>query len=349
MNDKKRIAALVVGSVMVGGAVLGFAKSNPDAHDDGHGKAAAPAKAPASTKPAASTPTATPATAPAHGAPTAPKTPTATPTTKPTTTPTSGAAKNNNTVATRPAPKAQEPTTPATTEAAVSSDEALQMLMDGNARWVSGTPQNPNVDPARRQDVSDKGQKPFAIVYTCADSRLPVERVFDRGVGDVFVSRIAGNVIAEHEAGTIEYAIDHLNAPLLVVMGHTKCGAVKAAIAGNSVTPSIDTILNEIKPAVERAKSQNPDAPEDQLLTAAVRENVWQSVYDLLKSSQVVREHVAQGKVKVVGAVCDIATGKVTFMGEHPWQSQLVDAFNQTEGKEAENKEGAHAEAEEHH
>lgn len=340
MNDKKRIAALVVGSVMVGGAVLGWAKNNPDAHDDGHGKAAT---APTPNKPA------TPAKAPAAATTPAPMKAPA-PAAKPTPTP----AKNTNTITTRPntpaTTKSQEPATATTNpDATVSSDEALQMLMDGNARWVSGTPQNPNVDPARRQDVSDKGQKPFAIVYTCADSRLPVERVFDRGVGDVFVSRIAGNVIAEHEAGTIEYAVDHLNAPLLVVMGHTKCGAVKAAIAGNSVTPSIDTILNEIKPAVERAKSQNPDAPEDQLLTAAVRENVWQSVYDLLKSSQVVREHVAQGKVKVVGAVCDIATGKVTFMGEHPWQSQLVDAFNQTEGKEAESKEGAHAEAEEHH
>lgn len=332
MNDKKRIAALVVGSVMVGGAVLGFAKSGPDAHDDGHGKPVTPAKAPAPAKPAAATPV---VTAPTHGTTNAPKTPTPTPAAKPAPTPIPASAKNTNSVATRPTPKAQEPSTPATTEASVSSDEALQMLMDGNARWVSGTPQNPNVDPARRQDVSDKGQKPFAIVYTCADSRLPVERVFDRGVGDVFVSRIAGNVVAEHEAGTIEYAVEHLNSPLLVVMGHTKCGAVKAAIAGNSVTPNIDTLLNEIKPAVERAKSQNPDASDEQLLTAAVRENVWQSVYDLLKSSQVVREHVAQGKVKVVGAVCDIATGKVTFMGEHPWQSQLVDAFNQTEGKAA--------------
>lgn len=329
MTDKKRIAALVVGSVMVGGAVLGWAKGNPDAHDDGHGKTAtAPAKPATPSKTPAVVPT-TPAKAPAAKPAPAP-------------------SKNNNTVATRPSTppaKTQEPA-PATTstELALSSDDALQMLIDGNARWVGGTPQNPNAELARRQDVSDKGQKPFAIVYTCADSRLPVERVFDRGVGDVFVSRIAGNVIAEHEAGTIEYGVEHLNAPLLVVMGHTKCGAVKAALAGNSVTPNIDSLLNEIKPAVERARSQNPDASEDQLLTTAIRENVWQSVYDLLKSSQVVREHVAQGKVKVVGAVCDIATGKVTFMGEHPWQSQLVEAFNQTESKEA-----AHPEAEENH
>jgi len=329
MTDKKRIAALVVGSVMVGGAVLGWAKGNPDAHDDGHGKTAtAPAKPATPSKTPAVVPT-TPAKAPAAKPAPAP-------------------SKNNNTVATRPStpPAKTQESAPATTstELALSSDDALQMLIDGNARWVGGTPQNPNAELARRQDVSDKGQKPFAIVYTCADSRLPVERVFDRGVGDVFVSRIAGNVIAEHEAGTIEYGVEHLNAPLLVVMGHTKCGAVKAALAGNSVTPNIDSLLNEIKPAVERARSQNPDASEDQLLTTAIRENVWQSVYDLLKSSQVVREHVAQGKVKVVGAVCDIATGKVTFMGEHPWQSQLVEAFNQTESKEA-----AHPEAEENH
>lgn len=331
MTDKKRIAGMVIGSVMVGGAMLGWAKSNPDAHDAGHTATAAPA--PAKSAPAktpATTSAAAPAKSPAAPAKAAP-----------------ASAKTTNTVTTHPANnagKTQETTGSSAPEAAVSSDEALQMLMDGNARWVSGTPQNPNIDSSRRQDQSDKGQKPFAIVYTCADSRLPVERVFDRGVGDVFVSRIAGNVVAEHEAGTIEYAVEHLNAPLLVVMGHTKCGAVKAALAGSSVTPNIDSILKEIQPAVDRAKSQNPDATEDQLLTAAVRENVWQSVYDLLKSSQVVREHVAQGKVKVIGAVCDIATGKVTFMGEHPWQSQLVEAFNQTESKEA-----AHPEGEEGH
>lgn len=319
MNDKKRIAALVVGSVMVGGAMLGFAKTAPDAHDDPHAK---PTKAAAPAKPTApSLPTSTP-----------PKTPAPAPKPAPT-------VSKNPAPAARPSPsptKTQENANPApSADAEVTSDDALQMLMDGNARWVSGTPQNPNVDPARRQDLSDKGQKPFAIVYTCADSRLPVERVFDRGVGDVFVSRIAGNVVAEHEAGTIEYAVEHLNAPLLVVMGHTKCGAVKAALAGGSVTPNIDTLLNEIKPAVDRARTQNPDASDDQLLAAAIRENVWQGVYDLLKSSNVIREHVAQGKVKVVGAVCDIATGKVTFMGEHPWQTQLVEAFTQSERKEA--------------
>jgi carbonic anhydrase len=324
MNEKKRVAALVVGTVMVGGAMLGFAKTGPDAHDDPRAKPPAPAKAPLPTRFTPSAPAPTPAPKPA---PVVSKTPA--PAARPTTSPA----------------KTQTPASAAsTTEGDVSSDEALQMLMDGNARWVSGTSQNPNVDPSRRQDLSDKGQKPFAIVYTCADSRLPVERVFDRGVGDVFVSRIAGNVIAEHEAGTIEYAVEHLHAPLLVVMGHTNCGAVKAALAGGSVTPNIDTLLNEIKPAVDRARNQNPDANDEQLLSAAIRENVWQGVYDLLKSSSVVREHVAQGKVKVVGAVCDIATGKVTFMGEHPWQTQLVDAFTQSERKEA-----AHPDADDNH
>ena len=127
----------------------------------------------------------------------------------------------------KPTEKAAEPT-----DVPMTGDAALKMLQEGNQRWVMDKDENPNTDPSRRAMLAEKGQKPFVTILTCADSRLPVERIFDRGVGEVFVVRVAGNVAGTSETGTIEYAVGHIKTPLLVVMGHTKCGAVAAAASG---------------------------------------------------------------------------------------------------------------------
>lgn len=209
-----------------------------------------------------------------------------------------------------------------------TADEGLALLREGNQRWMEGNVQNPSTGMLRRKTTSDVGQKPFAIVLTCADSRIPVERVFDRGVGEVFVARVAGNVAGPHESGTIEYAMEHLGAPVLVVMGHSKCGAVKATAEGAHVTPNIASLVEGIKPAVDRAKKLNPNLEGAEFVEAAVRENVWQSVFDLYKGSPMIVEMVRAGKVKVVGAVLDIGTGKVDWMGEHPWQDAIVGALS---------------------
>ncbi|HZW07924.1 MAG TPA: carbonic anhydrase [Phycisphaerales bacterium] len=215
----------------------------------------------------------------------------------------------------------------AVTDTPKTADEALAMLREGNQRWMDGSVQNPSIGALRRKTTADAGQKPLAVVLTCADSRIPVERVFDRGVGEIFVSRVAGNVSGPHEAGTIEYALEHLNVPVLVVMGHAKCGAVKAAAEGAHVTPNIATLVESIRPAVERARKLNPQLEGAELVEAAVRENVWQSVFDLYKGSPTIIEMVRSGKVKVVGAVLDIGTGKVDWLGEHPWQEAIVGAL----------------------
>lgn len=209
---------------------------------------------------------------------------------------------------------------------AMEPDAALKLLQEGNERWVSGKFENPNTNAERRTQQANDGQTPFATVLTCADSRLPVERVFDRGVGEVFVIRVAGNVAGPHEAGTIEYGAGHLNSRLLVVMGHTKCGAVAAACSGAKIEGNVGSLVENIKPAVDRAKT-NTNAEGAALASAAVKENVWQSVFDLLRTSPELCKMVRSGHVKVVGAVCDVATGKVEWMGEHPWQDALVQAF----------------------
>lgn len=230
-------------------------------------------------------------------------------------------------VAKTPPKNAAAATDEAIADSPKTADEALALLREGNQRWMDGSVQNPSTGMLRRKSTADAGQKPFAVVLTCADSRIPVERVFDRGVGEVFVTRVAGNVAGPHETGTIEYALEHLGSPVLVVMGHSKCGAVKATVEGGHVTPNIASLVENIKPAADRAHKLNPALEGAELIEAAVRENVWQSVFDMYKSSPTIVEMVRSGKVKVVGAVLDISTGKVEWMGEHPWQEAIVGAL----------------------
>lgn len=208
---------------------------------------------------------------------------------------------------------------------APTADEALAMLREGNARWVAGKSQSPNADAAARDEAA-KGQKPFVSVLGCADSRVPLERLFDRGVGEIFAVRVAGNVAGDSETGTLEYGVGHLHTPLLVVMGHSKCGAVAAAASGAEVHGKVASLIAHVQPAVNRAKASNPNASGDELVALAVRENVWQSIADLLRESSAVREAVEAGKLTVVGAVYDIASGEVSFMGRHPWQTEVVAA-----------------------
>ncbi len=230
---------------------------------------------------------------------------------------------------------AQQPTT------APTADEALGMLEEGNARWVSAKTQSPNTSADRRTEVAG-GQHPFVTILTCADSRLPVERIFDCGVGDVFVIRVAGAVAGGSETGTIEYGVEHLKTPLLVVMGHSKCGAVAAAASNADVHGKVAELVSHIKPAVDRARKANPEADSNAVATIAVKENVWQSIFDLYKTSESLRQSVSGGKLKVVGAIYDITTGKVELLGEHPWQAALLNALT-------DDKATANAESEQHH
>lgn len=208
------------------------------------------------------------------------------------------------------------------------AETALTVLRDGNARWVTGHTQSPKTDAATRRETAENGQHPFATILTCADSRIPVERVFDRGIGELFVLRVAGNVVSETEAGTIEYGVEHLHTPVVVVMGHTGCGAVKAACAGGAAHGNVRFLIGEIEPAVRRTATMHPSLEGDELVAAAVRENVMQSMFDLLATSDSLRSAVDGGTVRLVGAVYDLGTGKVEWIGEHPWQDGLISVMN---------------------
>ncbi|WP_375505336.1 carbonic anhydrase, partial [uncultured Nostoc sp.] len=196
---------------------------------------------------------------------------------------------------------------PSTSPESLNPDAALQKLMEGNQRFIDHQPQYPDQSALRLQEVA-QAQHPFATILSCADSRVPAEIVFDQGIGDIFDVRIAGN-IATHEAiGSIEYAVVLLGSPLLMVMGHERCGAVTAAVQNQSLLGDISTFVKAIKPAVEKVKSQSGDAVEN-----AVVANVQYQI-EQLKRSQLLTEQVRSGKLKIVGGRYDLDTGRITII-----------------------------------
>jgi carbonic anhydrase len=210
------------------------------------------------------------------------------------------------------------------TKSDITAYTALKMLQQGNQRFVSTGSKCPNNNAKRRVQTAEKGQHPFAVVLSCADSRVPVEVLFDRGIGDIFVVRDAGNIATQTDIGSIEYAVDHLGSPLVVVLGHSKCGAVTAAVEGGEAPPNIKAIVDFIAPAVVAAKNAAPDKSGEALVPAAITANIWQSISDIYKNSPMIREKVKDGKLTMVGALYDIKSGKISWMGSHPQQAQLV-------------------------
>jgi carbonic anhydrase len=205
-----------------------------------------------------------------------------------------------------------------------SPDQAIQMLKDGNARFVGGKSTHPHTDAARLAQAGkeDQGDHAYATVITCSDSRVPVERIFDAGIMDLFVIRVAGNVIDTDEAGSVEYGLAHVNTPVFVVLGHTQCGAVTAVtneVQGHhhDLEFNIPPLVDNIEPAVKRAMKEHPKLAESKdIIPYAIVENVWEGIHDLFMRSPVARELVKSGTAKVVGAIYDVSTGKIDWLDE---------------------------------
>lgn len=202
-----------------------------------------------------------------------------------------------------------------------SPDSILEELRAGNARFRTGNSVDQHRDPARiaLAEVSDQGDFAVATVLSCSDSRVPVEILFDSGIMDLFVVRVAGNVADTDEVGTIEYGVAHVRTPVLLVLGHTGCGAVKAVTQaahghGHPLERNIPALVDNIQPAVQRAMTNHPGAAMDAVAAAAVEENIWQSVRDIFLRSAAVRARVADQRVRVVGALYDLHTGEVRWL-----------------------------------
>jgi carbonic anhydrase len=189
--------------------------------------------------------------------------------------------------------------------------EAISRLKDGNGRYMNGNPQHPRQSSEEREKLT-KSQHPFAIVLGCADSRVPPEIVFDQGLGDLFVVRVAGNVIDDHSLGSIEYAVDHLAVRVILVLGHQSCGAVKAAketIAAKGEAPAhIQSLVTAIRPAVEATVHGD--------LETTVKANVKDVVQALRSSTPVLKPKVDSSELRVLGAYYSLDTGAVSFLDE---------------------------------
>jgi len=220
----------------------------------------------------------------------------------------------------------------------VPQAEAMSRLKEGNGRYTSGNRQHPHESSEERAYVATnsyenagmiflgmtaaeaakqraelaKSQHPFAIIVSCSDSRVPPEIVFDQGLGDLFVLRVAGNVIDDHSLGSIEYAVDHLAVRLIVVLGHQRCGAVKAAkdtIAAKTEAPAhIQSLVTAIKPAVEATVHGD--------LEATVEANVKNVALALRSSPPILKPKIDSGEVRVIGAYYNLDTGAVSFLDE---------------------------------
>jgi len=206
--------------------------------------------------------------------------------------------------------KEQPAAEPQSSQSVAVADETLKMLMSANQNYVAGKLSQRDLSARRAELV--KGQSPSAVVLTCSDSRVLPEYIFDQGLGDIFVIRVAGNVTDPIALGSIEYAVEHLHTPLIIVMGHDKCGAVSAAVNGGEPEGNIGAIVKKISPSVDKVKATGKTG--DDLLNAAIIENAQNVAANLTKDSAVIKHLVNEKKVRIVPAKYSLATGKVDLL-----------------------------------
>ncbi len=217
-------------------------------------------------------------------------------------------SKSMNAVAPTPVPALD-----AQAQSALTPDAALQRLVDGNARFVGGDSTHRDLNLQVKQTAS--GQHPAAIVLSCVDSRIPTERVFDQGVGDIFNARVAGNFVNDDMLGSMEFATKVAGAKLVVVTGHSACGAVKGACDAvelghvSSLVKAIQPSVQAVTPAGQTCSSKNAS-----LVDEVATHNVQRTIGDIRQRSAILADLERDGAIKIVGAMYDVATGKVTFM-----------------------------------
>jgi carbonic anhydrase len=189
-----------------------------------------------------------------------------------------------------------------------TSDEALTRLIAGNQRFVRGSLIHPNQSPDRRLALSE-GQTPFAAILGCADSRVPPDIIFDQGLGDLFVIRVAGNIVDNSVVGSLDFAVANLQVPLIMVLGHAKCGAVSATITGGDLHGHLSHIAQAIQPAVDSVRNQAGD-----LIDNAIRANIRMVTAQLRNSEPILASRLASGQLKIMSAYYDLESGNVEIL-----------------------------------
>lgn len=198
----------------------------------------------------------------------------------------------------------------------VSWQQALERMREGNARFVTNVRSMEAMTTSQKRNALVAGQNPFAVILSCSDSRVPSELVFDCGLGDLFVVRVAGNVVAPSIVGSVEFAVERLGTELVVVMGHTQCGAIKATVdslanGGLGLSTNLRDLVSRISPAV--ANLLNTGLSREDLLVSAERANVRASVNQLRHSTRAFEDKIAAGTLAIVGAEYALENGQVDF------------------------------------
>lgn len=200
----------------------------------------------------------------------------------------------------------------------MKADDALQKLIDGNLRYTHAkSDATDRISSAKHHKVILE-QEPFAVILGCSDSRVPAELVFDQGIGDLFVVRVAGNIATPSQIGSIEFACQHFNTQLVVVLGHTRCGAVSATLDSlnndaEGISENLAAIVDSVKTTAVRVVAENSSASKEELLSKATEANIEQSVRQLEQSSDILRSLIGSEQLKIVGAEYSIETGQVNF------------------------------------
>ena len=198
------------------------------------------------------------------------------------------------------------------------TSQVIDRLIEGNHRFASGRRYEDGFSQSRRSQLAS-GQSPFAVVIGCSDSRVPVEAIFDQGLGDLFVVRVAGNVVAATQLGSVEFAVGQFGCELIVVLGHTRCGAIEAALRNTEepredLSPNLREIVNCIQPAIDEILDLKNTSGRGDLVRAATRVNITNSIGNLTAHSQLLKARVQAGKLDVRGAEYDLETGLVEFI-----------------------------------
>lgn len=194
-----------------------------------------------------------------------------------------------------------------------SAEQARELLVQGNRRFVSGQTTPKDLGAARRRELAHQEQRPHSVVLSCSDSRVPPELIFDQALGDLFVVRVAGNVVGPAVLGSVEFAVEYLYVPLVVVLGHENCGAVTAAVEGEEVCGSIGSILGKLQPSVAGARATGLTGKD--LCEAAEDENIRATVAEL-RQSPAIRRLAENHKLAVLGAKYHMESGEVRFFPE---------------------------------
>lgn len=200
----------------------------------------------------------------------------------------------------------------------ITANEAITRLKEGNRRFVSGVRSIDTIAKQMQRADFVKRQEPFAIILGCSDSRVPAEIVFDQGLGDLFVIRVAGNIVAPSQVGSVEFAAERFGTPLVVVLGHSMCGAVMATIdelesPSTKRSSNVLSIVNRIRPTIEPLFETELHNDPDRLLASSIHANILAATNHLMHGSQMLEQLVEQGRLKIVGAEYSLETGEVAF------------------------------------